>query len=159
LREIADLAWNEVDLDGRLITIPAHRMKGKAPHEVPLAPNALALMASLPRWNGPFAFTLNGGVRPVGGFNRTKQKLDQLSHVSDYRLHDLRRSARSGFSALAGFEDVVREAVLDHKPKGIARVYNLHSYESEKRDLLTAWEQRLMALVATPAPNMLQAAE
>ena len=159
LREIADLSWPEIDLDQRLITIPGERMKGKAAHEVPLAPYAFALLESLPRWSGKYVFTLTGGVRPVGGFNRAKSKLDELSHVSDYRLHDLRRSARSGFSALAGFEDVVREAVLDHKPKGIARVYNLHSYESEKRDLLTAWEQRLMALVATPAPNMLQAAE
>jgi integrase len=158
LREIADLSWDEVDMAGRLITIRAERMKGKAAHEVPLAPYALALLESLPRWSGPYVFSLTGGVRPVGGFNRAKAKLDALSGVTGSRLHDLRRTARSGFSALAGFEDTVREAVLDHKPSGIARVYNLHSYQSEKRDLLAAWETRLLNIVAEPAVT-LQAAE
>jgi integrase len=158
LREIADLSWPEIDLDQRLITIPGERMKGKVTHEVPLAPYALALLESLPRWPGKYVFTLDGGMRSVGGFYRAKQKLDELSGVTDYKLHDLRRSARSGFSALAGFEDTVREAVLDHKPGGIRRVYDLHKYYSAKLDLLTQWEQRLMSIVE-PAGNMQEAAE
>jgi integrase len=159
LREIADLSWPEIDMDGRLITIPGERMKGKAAHEVPIAPYALALLESLPRWTGPYCFSLTGGVRPVGGFSRAKLKLDELSTVAGTHLHDLRRSARSGFSALAGFEDHVREAVIDHKPAGIKRVYDLHRYYSEKLDLLTQWEQRLMAIVDTPAVDLREAAE
>ena len=158
LREIADLSWPEIDLDQRLITIPGERMKGKTAHEVPLAPYAFALLESVPRWTGPYVFSLTGGVRPVGGFNRAKLKLDELSGVTGTRLHDLRRSARSGFSALAGFEDHVREAVIDHKPAGIKRVYDLHRYYDEKLDLLTQWEQRLMAIVE-PAVDLREAAE
>jgi integrase len=147
LREIADLSWPEIKLEERLITIPAERMKGKAAHEVPLAPHALALLQGVPRWNGPFVFSLRGGIRPVGAFDRIKDRLDKVSGVSAWRLHDLRRSARSGFSALAGFEDVHREAVLDHRRNGIARVYDLHKYYDEKLALLTAWEQRLLGIV------------
>ena len=58
LREIADLSWPEIDLENKLITIPAHRMKGKAAHEVPLAPQALALLASVPRFTGRYVFNL-----------------------------------------------------------------------------------------------------
>jgi integrase len=158
LREIADLSWPEIDMDQRLITIPAHRMKGRTAHEVPLAPYAFALLASLPRWPGKFVFSLNGGTRSIGGFNRTKRLLDELSHVSDWRLHDLRRSARSGFSALAGFEDHVREATIAHGRSGIAKVYDVHKYYSAKLDLLTQWEARLMALVE-PAAGIMEAAE
>jgi integrase len=147
LREIADLSWPEIDLAGRLITLPAHRMKGKAAHEVPLAPQALALLESLPRFTGKFVFTLDGGRHSVSGFYRAKRKLDRMSGVTAWRIHDIRRSVRSNFSALAGFEDTVREAVLDHKPGGIRRVYDLHKYYSAKLDLLSQWEERLMAIV------------
>jgi integrase len=157
LREIADLSWSEIDLDGRVITVPAERMKAKAAHEVPLAPAALALLRELPRFDGPYVYSLKGGVRPVGGFDRVKTRLDEASGVTGWRLHDLRRTARSGFSALAGFEDVHREAVLDHRRKGIARTYDLHKYYAEKLALLTAWEERLFAIVA-PAPSEAAAA-
>jgi integrase len=158
LREISDLSWPEIDMDGKVITIPAHRMKGGAPHLVPIAPQARALLESVPRFPGPYVFSLTGGVRSVGGFSRPKRLLDELSGVTGTRLHDLRRTARSGFSALAGFEDHVREAVIDHRRSGIARVYDLHNYFSAKLDLLTQWEQRLLAIVDTPAGDMREAA-
>jgi integrase len=133
-------------------------MKGGAPHLVPIAPQARALLESVPRFTGPYVFTLTGGVRSVGGFSRPKRKLDELSRVADYRLHDLRRTARSGFSALAGFEDHVREAVIDHRRSGIARVYDLHNYFSAKLDLLTQWEERLMAIVEPATGNIMREA-
>jgi integrase len=154
LREVADLSWPEIDLDGRLITIPAQRMKGKAAHEVPLAPQALALLQGLPRFTGPYLFSLKGGIRPVGGFDRAKVRLDQASGVTDWRLHDLRRTARSGFSALPNFEDHVREAVLDHRASGIKRVYDLHRYYDEKLGLLTQWEWRLLAIFEPEPPRI-----
>ena len=158
LREIADLSWDEVHLDGKLITIPAHRMKGGAPHEVPLAPCAFELLQNLPRWTGKYIFTLNGGVRPVGGFDRPKRKIDALSGVTRWVNHDIRRSVRSNFSALP-FPDEVRESVLDHKPGGIRRVYDLYKFTNEARALLTAWEQRLLHIVAEPAVTLEAAAE
>jgi len=128
-------------------------MKGKAAHEVPLAPQALALLCGLPRFSSKYVFSLKGGVRTVGGFDRPKARLDAASGVTEWRLHDLRRTARSGFSALSGFEDHVREAVLDHRRNGIARTYDLHKYRDEKRALLTAWEERLLAIVEPAAGN------
>jgi integrase len=158
LREIADLSWPEINMRERLITIPAARMKGAAAHEVPLAPYALALLESLPRLTGPYCFSLSDSKRPVSGFDRPKKRLDTLSGVTNYRLHDIRRSARSGFSALAGFEDNVREAVLDHRPSGIQRVYNLHKFTNEARALLTAWEERLLSIVEPDAAKNRSAA-
>jgi hypothetical protein len=48
--------------------------------------------------------------------------------------------------------------VLDHKPGGIRRVYDLHNYFSAKLDLLTQWEQRLMAIVEPAAGNIMREA-
>jgi hypothetical protein len=79
-----------------------------------------------------FLFSFNGGSNAVGGFAKVKKRLDRASGVENWVLHDLRRSVRSQFSALAGHEDHVREAVLDHRASGMKRVYDLHLYRNEK---------------------------
>jgi integrase len=64
LREVAEMAWSKVDLEKGLWTIPAERMKGDAAHEVALAPEAVAILQSLPRWTGPFVFSTNRRPTP-----------------------------------------------------------------------------------------------
>ena len=151
LHEISDLSWKEVHLDAKLIRIPAERMKGGRLHEVPLAADAMALLNSLPRWTrGDFVFSSTGGRQPFVGFSKAKLRLDQLSGVSNWVLHDLRRTARTHFSALP-VQDNVRELVIAHARPGLHAVYDEHSYQDEKRECLTLWEQRL-ARILNPKP-------
>ena len=152
LHEVADMRWSEVDLDGGMWTIPAARMKGGRAHQVPLAPDALALLAGLPRWGGgDHVFSTTDGRLPVNGFSKTKERLDARSGVAEWRLHDLRRTVRTNFSALPGVSDMVRELVIAHARPGLHRVYDLHSYVEEKRDCLVKWEARLRGIL-NPVP-------
>jgi integrase len=41
--------WSEIDLEAKLWTIPADRMKGRRQHRVPLSDRALEILAELPR--------------------------------------------------------------------------------------------------------------
>jgi integrase len=149
-REVADMSWSEVDFVGKLWTIPARRMKGDRSHEVPLAPDALALLASLPRFNaGEFVFSTTGGTKPISGFSKTKERIDSLSEVTAWKFHDLRRTARTHFSALP-VQDLVRELVIAHARPGLHKVYDQHSYREEKRECLVLWEQRLRGIIAPP---------
>ena len=50
--EAADGRWSEIDKASKLWVIPEERMKGGAPHAVPLVPEILALLESLPRFRG-----------------------------------------------------------------------------------------------------------
>ena len=50
--EVRGAVWSEVDLDARVWTIPASRMKMKKPHSVPLSDDAVALLRALPRLEG-----------------------------------------------------------------------------------------------------------
>jgi hypothetical protein len=68
-------------------------------------------------------------------------------------LHDLRRSARSHFSALPA-EETVRELILDHQRKGMARVYDRFSFSQEKAQLMTLWSKRLLTIVDPPPANV-----
>jgi len=129
-------------------------MKGDRAHEVPLAPAAAALIEALPRLTGgDFVFTTTGGAKPINGFSKAKARIDRLSAVSGWKIHDLRRTMRTQLSALP-VEDLVRELVIAHAKPGLHKVYDQHAYQDEKRRCLELWEKRLMAIVKPPPSNV-----
>jgi integrase len=152
LREIADLNWSEIDLGERLITIPARRMKSERAHEIPLGDNALALLQAVPEFaqGRGFVFSASGGRRPIAGFSRTKARLDRLSGVGGWVIHDIRRTMRTRLSALP-IEDRVREAMIAHAAPGLHQVYDQHRYLAEKRLGFAQWEAKLQGIVAPGA--------
>jgi integrase len=149
--EISEMRWSEIDFDKRLWTIPANRMKGARSHEVPLAPQALAILKALPRYAGDFVFSVNGGKSPVNSFGKSKARLDKACGVTGWKIHDLRRTARTHFSALP-VQDLVRELVIAHAKPGLHKVYDQHAYASEKTECLRLWEHRLAGILAPKLP-------
>lgn len=156
--ECAGMVWSEVDFDKALWTIPAARMKSDRAHVVPIGPDALALLRSLPRWTGPFVYTTRDGRVPVNGFSRVKIRLDELSGVKGWVFHDLRRTMRSGLSALP-IEDRVREAMIAHAQPGLHAVYNLYDWLDEKRRGFELWENRLRTILAPRRAEVIDLAE
>lgn len=114
-REVAEAQRTEIAADKKLWTIPAARMKGGRAHENPLAPMAFAEFEALPEFGGgPFVFTTTNGTKPVNGFSKCKARLDALSGVTDWKIHDLRRTMRTHLSALP-VEDLAQLAQLGVK--------------------------------------------
>jgi integrase len=147
-REVANASWPEFDLRNRLWTIPASRMKGDRAHEIPLADRALELVEALPRFTaGGFLFSTTAGQKPVNGFSKAKVRIDRLSGVEDWKIHDLRRTMRTHLSALP-VQDLVRELVIAHAKPGLHRVYDQHAYQAEKRECLELWEVRLLDVIS-----------
>ena len=149
--ECAGASWPEIDFEKALWTIPAARMKSDRAHLVPLAPDALALLRSLPRFTGDFIFSTTAGEKAVNGFSKSKARLDKLSGVSGWVLHDIRRTMRSHLSALP-IEDRVREQMIAHAQPGLHKVYDLYNYLQEKRIGFELWEARLRGILAPKPP-------
>jgi integrase len=153
--EISDLRWSEIDLDERVIHLPAARTKNGQPHDVPLSKPAQAIIAKLPGIvDAELVFTIKR--QPITGFSRMKERLDAASGVTDWTLHDLRRTVASGLQKL-GVRLEVTEAVLNHKSgsmAGIVGVYQRHDYAAEKRDALTRWAEYVDALAGGRKANI-----
>ena len=146
LREVAEMSWAEVDVAKGIWIIPADRMKSDTVHVVPLSPDVVAILGSLPRWPGPFVFSTTGGRRPIANFSGIKEKLDALMPGLDpWRFHDLRRSMRTGLSALR-IPDTVSELCISHTQKGLHKVYDQHTYLDEKRHAFEAWANHVLAI-------------
>jgi integrase len=147
--EWANAKWSEIDATARTLTVPKERHKSKRGHAVPLSDAAWAILETLPKWNeGEYLFSTTGGVKPVSGFSKTKERLDKASGLSvDFRpFHDYRAACETRLASL-GFNQDVRDAVLGHAKPGLQRVYNLHEYMSEKRAALDAYAVHIMKVV------------
>jgi integrase len=160
--EVAEARWREFDLDKRLWVIPPERMKGDAAHEVPLTDDATAILEALPRFNnGDFVFSTTFGTKPVNGFSKAKVNLDRAmaaelgGAVEPFVIHDIRRSMRTGLSALP-IPDRVRELVIAHAQPGLHKVYDQHSYRQEKAHALNLWAARLRTIINPPSENVRQ---
>jgi integrase len=153
--EVADMRWSEIDAGRELWTIPGDRAKNGRAHEVPLPSPALDILRSIPRVEDvDLVFTTNGRT-PISGFSKAKLRLDRASGVGladrdEWRVHDIRRSVTT-FMAEIGIAPHVVDKLLNHVSgsiRGVAAVYNRHSYTEERRRALDAWARRLAAIVA-----------
>ena len=150
--EIAAMRWDEIS-DSMLI-IPAGRYKTKSENVVPLTPSAVTILEAQPtRDRCEYVFSTNDRT-PFSGFSKSKASLDRAIQVArkkagikspmpSWRLHDLRRTARTIMSR-AGVPSDTAERVLGHRIQGVRRTYDRHDYIAEKRDALT----KLGAIVA-----------
>ena len=89
---------------------------------------------------GPYVFSLLG-TKPFQEFSRAKRLLDELSGVSGWRLHDLRRTCVSGMARL-GIAPHIADKILNHQAgtiSGVAAVYQRHEFLAERRKALDIW--------------------
>ena len=159
--EIAGLRWSEMDFEEGTITIPAERYKTGRTLVVPLSAQARRLIDELPRVAaGQYVFSTTGGRRPISGYSKMMRRFDaalakrceeESIAPFDFDLHDLRRTARTGMSALR-IAPHVAEAVLGHVLTGVAKHYDRHTYLPEKIEALSAWGRKVESQIA-PAPD------
>jgi integrase len=145
-------------------------MKADAAHVVPLSDDAVAILKSLPTFKkGDHVFSTTFGVKAVNGFAKTKVRLDkallaelrgaadddkrQKIKLEPFVLHDLRRTMRTGLSALP-VPDLVRELVIAHTKPGLHKVYDQYAYLDEKRRALDLWAVRLRSIITSPPDNV-----
>jgi hypothetical protein len=93
----------------------------------------------LPR-QGDYVFAGRNGA--IHGHSRSKTRLDKDSGVTGWRLHDLRRTARSLMSRAGVLSDHA-ELCLGHVLPGIRGTYDQYDYMDEKREAF----EKLAALV------------
>ena len=142
--EVAGMLWSELDGELTAWTIPAARSKNRRAHVVPLSKQARAVLTG--------QFRIKDDDRVFAGFRgfaHAKLGLDAVSKVTDWRLHDLRRTLATGLQKL-GIRLEVTEAVLNHvsgSRAGIVGVYQRHEWKDEKQSALAAWGERVAAIV------------
>lgn len=148
--EVAGMRWSELDLKRGRWVIGKERAKNSKAHVVHLSAQATAILTKLPRReDSDFIFTTTGRSA-VSGFSKAKAALDARSHVSDWRLHDLRRSAATFMADDLKIAPVVVDRILNHVSgtvRGVAAIYQRGEHLADRETALIAWGQLVEDLV------------
>jgi integrase len=120
--------------------------KANRPHSLILPPLALALVGR----GGARELVFEGRLGELKGFSPLKDALDEASGVTDWRLHDLRRTAASDMQDL-GIRNEVVQAVLNHAVPGVGGVYLRSELEKQKAEALATWAAELTKIVGLVA--------
>jgi integrase len=139
--ELRDARWEEFDIDQREWRIPAERMKMRAPHIVPLSPQALAVVEELRPLTGQFELLFPSQRNPQ------KPIAENTLLYALYRLGYHKRATVHGFRALAstilnetGFRPDVIERQLAHVERNRVRAaYHRSEYLEERRGMMDWW--------------------
>jgi integrase len=150
--ELSMAKWDDVDFAKATLFVPPERSKTDTAHIVPLPTAALRIFETLPRFvGGDFIFT-NDGRRPFASWSAFKREIDMaVGSMAHWTTHDLRRTARSNWSAL-GVAPHIAEMMLGHRQPGIVSVYDVHRFEHERRVALEAWSRRIAEIVSPSPP-------
>jgi integrase len=150
--EAAAMTWAEID--GGDWTLPATRNKTGLDLVRPLSKSALGVLAGQQR-SGGFVWTTDAGATGLGGFNWFKGQLDAASGVKGWRLHDLRRTARSLMSR-AGVPSDHAERCLGHVIGGVRGTYDRHEYHREKARAFEALAREIGRIVEGSSPKVIR---
>jgi integrase len=149
--EIANLKGSEVQ---DVLVLPAERMKGRAPHRVPLSTQATNILASMPKLVPKLAKDGYVFGSPISQFGPIKHALDEhMGDAQHWTFHDIRRSVATGMARI-GIAIPVIEKLLAHKSgtfKGVVGTYQRHAFLPEMTVAVQKWADHLDQLVGRKA--------
>jgi integrase len=155
--EVRGMRWAELDLDNAVWTIPAERMKRAREHEVPLSPQALAIIKRLePARTGKFVFPGRFNIKPIdhGTVWTLVQTLTgrEVGQPVTASPHGFRSSFRSWCTA-KHVPVAVAERCLAHERKdAVQKAYDREEMLEHRREVLERWARFLSGADSNVVP-------
>ena len=156
VEEILGARWSEIDLERRVLDIPADRLKTgnktQRGHVVPLSEMAIALFAAMPRV-GPCVFPKRGDPQCPMPFRSLSQAADRLCNdpqqpFTRFTPRDIRRSIKTRMSEI-GILKEIRDRIQNHALHDVAsKHYDRFDFLPDKRAGLDGWQWELRRILA-----------
>ncbi|HUC67569.1 MAG TPA: integrase arm-type DNA-binding domain-containing protein [Stellaceae bacterium] len=145
--EVTEAEWPEID--GDWWTQPGSGVKNGLPHRVYLTEVARKLLAAIaePGSRAGRVFPSRGKTGLRFGVYDDHPELLKASGTSGWSFHDIRRTVATNLGRL-GFSRFIQDRVLNHVDRTVGSIYDVYSYDAEKRQALTAWGRRLEEIVS-----------
>jgi integrase len=143
--EVRSLKWSYVTPEH--ITLPGEVTKNGHTHTLPnLIGDTLALIPK----TSELLFPSEAGT-PFSAWSKNKAKFDSLCGVTDWTLHDLRRTFATNMARWELASPETTDRLLNHvsgSQSKISKVYNRWHYLPQMKAALGAYERKLAALIA-----------
>jgi len=137
--EVLGATWLEFDLEARLWTVPATRMKAGKAHRVPLSKPALEIVAALRNVRtSNYVFSGFAEGRPLS--NMAFAQLLKRMNAAQFTSHGFRSAFRDWAGDLTTFSREVAEQALAHRVGDSTELaYRRADALEKRRKLMAAW--------------------
>ena len=126
-------------IDEAVWRLEGKETKNKKATLVPLARQARAIVAQNNNPEAIYVFSTNADhATHVQSYSKIKKQLDELSGVTGWSFHDIRRTVATRLAAQGLSIELVR-LILNHTDNSVTAIYNRHSYMNERREALQTW--------------------
>jgi len=147
--ELRRAEWAEIDLDAAEWRIPAAKMKMRAPHVVPLADQAVAILRELHPLTGRGRYVFAGARsadRPMSE-NTVNAALRRMGYDKDVMVgHGFRTLASTTLHEQGWPSDTIERQLAHAEKNKIKAAYNRAEHLPERRKMMQAWADYLGAL-------------
>jgi integrase len=146
--EVIAARWSEIDMAGKVWTVPVNRMKAGKEHRVPLSERALAILeaAKPPRDAGDIGpkFIFAGGKPGLPLSNMAFLMLLRRMNRDDLTAHGFRSTFRDWCAERTSFPSEVAEMALAHAVADkVEAAYRRGDLFEKRRRLMEAWAEFL----------------
>ncbi len=137
--EVLGMRWPEIDLDKKIWTVPADRMKAGREHRVPLSPRVVAILRRLEKVKaGEFVFPGQAKGKPLS--NMAMEMVLRRMNIQDATVHGFRSSFRDWAGNVSNFPREITETALAHVIGDKAeQAYRRSDALEKRRKLMDAW--------------------
>lgn len=141
--EASGSRWTEIDLDAKLWTIPAERMKAKREHIVPLSFQALEILKVMKPISALREHVFPSRNNPLLPMNSqtANAALKRIGFRGELVAHGLRSIASTMMNEAGHNSDVIEAALAHVDPNEVRRAYNRSSYLEHRKSLMSWWGQ------------------
>ena len=139
--EASGTRWAEIDLDAKLWTIPAERMKAKREHIVPLSPQALEILEVMKPISAhrEHVFPSRNDPRQPMNSQTANAAIKRIGYSGKLVAHGLRSIASTAMNE-KGFNADLIEAALAHSDRNeVRRAYNRTTYIEQRKVIMDWW--------------------
>ncbi|RKR02576.1 integrase [Kushneria sinocarnis] len=133
---VRNAEWSEIDFDESLWVVPAHKMKMRREHHVPLATQVMADLRRLHERTGRSQYLFPGQRDSAVMSDAT---INKVIHRIGFKGKLVGHGSRHTASTLLhehGWPSDHIEAQLSHGQKGVAGIYNRATYLKQRREMM-----------------------
>lgn len=136
--EVLNAKPEEFDLDAKLWTIPAERMKAKREHRVPLSPRAVEIVKEAMTLQAPYVFPGRVKNKPLSGM--ALLMIVRREGLGELTPHGFRSTFRDWAAERTSFSSDVCERALAHAIKNkVQAAYERTDLFEKRRELMNTW--------------------
>ena len=167
LMEWSEINWDKackritIGTDGRpkqeafladIWTIPEEKAKNGMETDVPLSNMVKNILRKLKPLTGKSKWVFESPRikgQPLSSVKKTTEKIQEKTSVSDFQLHDLRRTLATNLEENL-IDQIVIQKILNHQVEGVTgKHYQWYNYNDKKLEALNRWSWRVQSIISS----------